>query len=253
MAKKLSDIKRAIESREEDFIPYLRERLDSEVVNFLINLSKIDDLYLFSGIIRNYFIGVDEIRDVDVMIDSTKDISNFITKYTHRRNSYGGYKIFINNTTIDLWYLRDTWALRNTQKVLEFELERYIPSTAFFNFSSILFSFKEQTFFYTKHFLRFLRDRRIDYVYEPNANYALCVVNTFYYQDKLKLSLTDNLKRFIFDRYKKYLTEYNTIQIKHFGEILYSNEEIVYRAEHLLNKNSEGQKVIKNTLEGCKH
>ncbi len=233
MAKKLTDIQKFIKDRERDFLPYLQNRLDKEVVNFLSELSKIDDLYLFSGIIRNYFIGGDDIRDVDIMIDSTKDISYFINKYNHRQNSYGGYKIFINNTTIDLWYLKDTWALHNSQKVMDFEIERYIPSTAFFNFSSILFSFKENSFFYTKHFLRFIRDRKIDYVYEPNANYALCVVNTFYYQDKLGLNLSDNLKKFILQRYKKYLAEYNATQIKHFGKVLYRNEEIVDRAEKL--------------------
>ncbi|GAB2678220.1 hypothetical protein GCM10027036_34840 [Flavihumibacter cheonanensis] len=226
MAKKLSDIEQLIKEKEKDFIPYLKELLDKEVFSFLIDLSKLDSLYLFSGIIRNYFLGVKEVRDVDIMIDSSKDISGFVSKFKHRKNSYGGYKIFINDTTVDLWYLQDTWALHNSQKVIEFELEKYIPNTAFFNFSSILYSFEENSFIYTKYFLRFLRDKKIDYVFEPNANYALCVVNSFYYQDKLKLDFTDKLKEYLQKLNKKYSSDYENVQLKHFGEIIYSKTEI---------------------------
>lgn len=226
MAKKLSDIEQLIKDKEKDFVPYLKEILDKEVFSFIIDLNEIDNLFIYSGIIRNYFLGVNEVRDIDIMIDTSKDISSFINKYKYRKNSYGGYKIYIKDTIVDLWYLQDTWALHNSQKVIEFELEKYIPNTAFFNFSSILYSFKEHSFIYTKYFLRFLRDKKIDYVFEPNANYALCVVNSFYYQDKLKLAFTDKLKCYLLKLNKKYSSDYENVQIKHFGEIIYSKIEI---------------------------
>lgn len=226
MAKKLSDIEKLIKANEKNFIPYLEGLLDKEVFTFLTELREIDSIYLFSGIIRNYFLGVKEVRDVDIMIDSSKDISAFVSKYRHRKNSFGGYKIFINKTVIDLWYLKETWALNYSQKVIDYKLEKYIPNTAFFNFSSIIYSFEEDCFIYTKSFLRFLRDKKIDYVFEPNANYALCVVNSIYYQDKLNLAFADNLKEFLYKLNKVYSSDYEKVQIKHFGEIIYSKSKI---------------------------
>ena len=244
MAKRLSDIEQEIRDREKNFIPYLQELLDKEVYAFILELNKLDNLYLFSGIIRNFFLGVREVRDVDIMIDTTKDITSIVSKHKHRKNSYGGFKIFINKTVIDLWYLQDTWALHNSQKVIEFELEKYIPNTAFFNFSSIIFSFREDAFIYTKYFLRFLRDKKIDYVFEPNANYALCVVNSFYYHDKLKLPLSEKLKDYLFKLNKKYSSDYENVQLKHFGEILYSKKEIQKEIEEMTTQLSPTNKNI---------
>jgi hypothetical protein len=236
VAKKLSDIEKQIKDKEKDFVPFLKELLDKEVFSFLIELSKLDNLYLFSGIIRNYFLGVKEVRDVDIMIDTSRNISGFVSKFKYRKNSYGGYKIFINDTIVDLWYMKDTWALHNSQKVFDFEVEKYIPNTAFFNFSSILFSFDENNFIFTKYFLRFLRDKKIDYVFEPNANYALCVVNSFYYKDKLKLAFTDKLKDYLLKLDKKYSSDYENVQVKHFGEIIYSKTEIQKEIDEMISK-----------------
>lgn len=239
MAKKLADIEKEIKSKEPFFYSFLKKILDNEVILFLNRLNSYDNLYLFSGVIRNYFLGIYEVRDIDIMLDSTKKIEPLLEKYEYRRNSFGGYKIKINNTSIDLWYLKDTWALNNSQKVFDFELEKHIPNTSFFNFSSIIYSFKDESFIYSKPFLRFLRDKKIDYVFKPNANYALCVVNSFYYSDKLHLELTDRLKKYLKELNKKYFQEYEKVQIKHFGKIIYTQRELIKRFEQLFPKDDE--------------
>lgn len=234
MARKLIDIEDEIKDKQETFIPFLKSILDNKVYDFIIQLKKIGRAYLFSGIIRDYFLGYSQVRDVDLMIDTDKDIQQLIQKYRYRRNSFGGYKVFIGNTVIDLWYLRDTWALHNSQSVLDIEIEKHIPNTAFFNFSSILFSFRDKRFIYTKHFLRFIRDKKIDYVFEPNANYALCVVNSFYYRDKLNLPFTDKLKEYLKKLEKRYTPDYESVQLKHFGNVIYSNEFIKSEVKNMV-------------------
>ncbi len=223
MARRLTDIENEIRSREKEFVPFLKNLLEKEVYDFLTQLKKLGPTYLFSGIIRDFFLGYDEIRDVDIMIHTNKDISTLLSKFKHRKNSFGGFKIYIANTVIDLWYLQDTWGLK-AKKVMELDLVGEIPKTAFFNFSAILFSFKNKNFIYTKHFLRFLRDRKIDYVFAPNANKALCVVNTFYYRDKLKLPIADRLKLYLKKLDISNYSEYENVQLKHFGKVLYSVE-----------------------------
>ena len=232
MAKKLIDIQHSIESETMSFRNHLENSLNDEVFDLMCQLSRHCKVYIFSGIIRNYFLKINEIRDVDIVLDGNIDIGNIISKYQYRKNSFGGYKITIENTNIDLWFLRNTWALQ-FQPSLDFELEKYIPNTAFFNFSSIVFSFNENKFIYTRYFARFLRDKKIDLVFAPNADESLCVVNTLYYSDKLKLKLSKKLIKHIKTLSRNNVGKYEETQLRHFGRILYTNEVVQERIKRL--------------------
>jgi hypothetical protein len=232
VAKKLADIKVFVEGREPQFKKFLREILDEQAWSFVNELSKHGKVYIFSGVIRNFFLGRTEVRDIDIMFDGSYDLEKIIGDYTFRKNSYGGYKVNVNNLPIDLWYLNETWALKNSQRIFNFEIERHIPNTSFFNFASILYNFNETTFIYSKHFLRFLRDKEIDYVFKPNANYALCVVNAFYYKEKLHLRFSERLKKYLVELDHKYASKYEDAQLKHFGKVLYSQHELAEKINH---------------------
>lgn len=226
MARKLVEIKQKIDVAGVTFKSHMENTLEKSVFEFIDKLSLTAQVYIFSGIIRNYFLKIEDYRDVDVFIDGVVDIESLVKNYNYRKNSFGGYKITINNTNVDLWFLRDTWALNNSQKVLDIELAKYIPKTAFFNFSAIMFYFNEEKFYYTNHFASFIQNRKINLVFKPNANYALCVVNSFYYSDKFKLRLADKLKKHLKLLHKSKADSYEATQLKHFGKVYYSNEDI---------------------------
>lgn len=225
MAKKLTDIIKRVEQAEQSFYDYLDRCLDDEVLDCLNKLSKQTEVFIFSGLIRNYFLNIDSNRDVDIVLAMNVDIESLFSDYQVKINSFGGYKILIGDTAIDLWYLENTWALKH-QPVLNFELEKYIPYTAFFNFSSIIYSVNKRHFHYTEHFLRFLQNRNIDVVYKPNANYSLCVVNTLYYSEKYHLPISKRLKNYVLYLHKKTKQDYREVQLKHFGNVLFTNEVI---------------------------
>lgn len=187
------------------------------------------DVYIFSGIIRNYFLKIYRKRDVDVVLGNEINITERFKDLPFQKNSFGGYKISFPSGPLDLWFIKDTWAFQHSQKTFEFNLEKKIPDTAFFNFSSIVYSLNKKQFYYTKHFVKFLRDKKLDYVYKENPNYCLCIVNTLYYADRYELKIADRLLNFITDLYKKNLYDFQTTQLKHFGEIIYSDSEIEKR------------------------
>jgi len=230
VAKKLSDIADIVNSSSEEFLEYIKRNVDAEVHSFLMRLAEVNDVYIFSGVIRNFFLQKEEIRDLDIVIRDDINIELLVpNSISVRRNSFGGYKINISETNIDLWTLEKTWAVQY-QKRLELDsevdnLHRFIPSTAFFNFSAILFSLNEKKFYYKTDFLSFLQNREINYLYKPNANVSLCVVNTLYYANEYNLAIADKLKRYLIQLYKTKL-EYNQTQLKHFGKILYTEEYI---------------------------
>lgn len=229
MGKRLSDIASFVDSKTSDFKKYLESELDSETQGFISRLTEASPTYLFSGVIRNFFLGYREIRDVDLVVESHPLVNEIISDYDYRVNSFGGYKIQLNKLPIDLWYVDRTWAFTKNQTTMDFGADKLLPHTAFFNFSSIMYSFREERFYYNKQFLYFIKDREIDAVYLPNANYKLCLVNTFYYADRYQLKISDRLMKWVIKTFQKESKEYSGIQHKHFGEVLYGDEEIERR------------------------
>jgi hypothetical protein len=228
VAKKLSEIESIIKSKHLPFFNYLHNILEGEIFDFLQALSKKTNVYIFSGIIRNYFLETYLVRDIDVVIESEIPLLDLLHEFKYNRNSFGGYKIEFTNKTMDIWSIDKTWAF-NYQKTFDVELEKRLPSTSFFNFSAIVYSINNREFIYTKEFLRFLRDRSLDYVYTPNANNSLCVVNTFYYADRYNLKINRRLITLIRYLHDKGKRDYDEIQMKHFKQILYTTEELESR------------------------
>lgn len=242
MAKEYSDIEKKIKESGPDFFVYLTSSLrDYKGVNEALEaLSKKTEVYVFSGVIRNFFLKKSEFRDLDLVLKDEVNVEQVFEYADHiRKNSFGGYKIGIGELNIDVWYLKDTWAL-NYQKSLGFDLEKYVPSTAFFNFSAVIYSYRQKEFFYTKYFLNFLKYKKIDVVYKPNLNYNLCIVSTIYYSHKYKLVISNKLLKFITYLHRAGNQEYSEVQIKHFGKIVFSdeylNEEITKMNEKAFSK-----------------
>lgn len=230
MGKKLSEIREKVNSSSQDFLYFLRENLDEDVLHFLKIISEVTNTYIFSGIIRNFFLKINEIRDIDIILENEVELDKYLEESVIKKNSFGGYKILINDTKIDLWFLEKTWAFQN-QKTLHFDLDKMIPSTAFFNFSAIIFSLNESSFYFKSSFCSFLRDKEINLVYKPNFNYSLCIINSFYYSDKYKLRIADKLKKHLV-YISKYSHDYDEVQLKHFGKEIYSKKEIEKRIDN---------------------
>jgi hypothetical protein len=230
VAKKLSDISKEIDSKAQLFRWRLERMVDVKVMSFLDELSSKCDVYIFSGVIRNYFLNVISSRDIDIVFEGSIDVETLLNGFDWVKNSFGGYKIKINDVSVDMWQLQDTWAL-SYQKTIDYDLAKFIPNTAFFNFASIVYSYNGNRFYHTPDFAKFLRDREIDITYYPNANIPLCVVNSFYYADKLGLPLGEKLMKYIRHKFKVESEEYSAVQLKHFGRILFTNQDMAARIE----------------------
>jgi hypothetical protein len=70
----------------------------------------------------------------------------------------------------------------------------------------------------------------------PNLNPSLCILNSFYYSEKLGIKIGEKLKRYIKSHHKESLNRYESTQLKHFGKVMYTIEEI----EQLVDKIKNG-------------
>jgi hypothetical protein len=251
VAKKLNDIVIEVESQASLFRSYLEMALDKSVWDFINALSSKGEVFLFSGIIRNFFLKKYHIRDIDLVVDGIENLEDILIRYDFKKNSFGGYKLKIESRIIDIWFLNNTWGL-NFQKKIEYQLDLLLPETAFFNFSSIVYSLNKNSFTVTNHFAKFIRDKKIDLVYAPNLNPELCVVNSLYYTDKIKYPLGKKLILHISNLHKQLRSQnktYKAVQIKHFGEVLFTEEFIDSWVNGLIfNSNSKTKKKTSNTI-----
>lgn len=242
MDRKLSSIEEFVNDNVAGFNQHLSEILPKNILDFAEYLQSKTQVYLFSGVIRNYFLKRDyDLRDIDFMIEDDLDITNLFPHLFVTKNSFGGYKTKIESLSVDLWSINKTWGLNRGQLKLPFsqpedvskDIYKDIPNTTFFNFSSIVFSMNERKFIIGKPFLRFLRDKELDVVLEENPHPALCIINSFYYSEKYRLRLSKKLKKYIVHNYRMNFEKFSEVQEKHFKRIIYSENEIIEKIKEL--------------------
>ena len=232
MDKRYPEIDRLIESRSEDFYNFLIASLTPEAREFVYQVIATTEAYVFSGVIRNYFLHKKEMRDLDIVIEDDVNLRDLFGQYSACVNSFGGYKFSIGGLKIDLWVIKKTWALKTFPTLFDKILYQAIPSTSFFNFSAVVFSLNNKRFIYRKEFASFVKSHKLDIVYPINPQDELCIVNTFYYSAKYNLPISKKLKKYIYYKHTTTLRNYEPIQHKHFGKVIFSNEEIKEKVEH---------------------
>jgi hypothetical protein len=224
---------------EEKFIAYLHSRLDRKVLEFVNKLSEKLDLLVFSGVIRDFCLEhPGELRDLDLVVKKNfhqfEAVIGQFHNLKYNRNSFGGYKIQISDINIDIWNAEDTWAFKERKIANSIFYENDLTKTCFFNFSSVVFDVKRKEFIKSKKFEKFLDTRTLDIVLEDNPYPELCVINTFYYQDKFDLKISKNLRNYLIENFVSIPEKkFESIQIKHFKEILYSHDTLRSRIEKL--------------------
>lgn len=199
--------------------------VDSGIVADLNKMAKSRKrVYIFSGVIRDFFLNIDEVsRDVDIVI-SGNNLDNVLTDGLKVINQFGGAKVQKNGLTIDVWCLPATWGIR--RKKARPTPEELIL-TSFFNFSSIVYDYKNNQFIVGDAFLDFMNSHTLDYVYPDNPYPDLCVVNTIYYSQKMNCDISERLKHWIHQHEMGTMFhDYEGIQRKHFGRVLYDNQMV---------------------------
>ena len=227
MAKKLSDIDKEIRSVNDVFNVFFTNNISPSVQELILRLKEETDIYLFSGIIRDYFLfkgaGI-SVRDIDLVVESDVVLEKIIRGRGAKKNSFGGYKFIIDDIYIDIWAVEKTWGLKYYPSLFSTDLYINLLKTTFFTFSSILYNFNENKFIYDIDFKRFLRDKELRLILPNNPYPELCIVNTRYYSETRKLKLNKNLISYI--RKHKHISSFEYVQKKHFGKIIYTNHDM---------------------------
>ena len=225
MGKKITELRDKIEESSLSFFYHLRNILGLEVTKIIDQFACQTKVFVFSGIIRDYFLKISDVRDVDLVLEKKIDIEKLLVGNHFTKNSFGGYKIAFKTISLDVWFLQDTWAYKY-EKVFDFYFSIGLPYTAFFNASAIVFDYNNRKFHFAKKFLQFLGDKELDVMYEPNPNYDLCIVNTLSYEDKYKVRISKKLSNLVIDLHSSRPHDYYKVQQRHFGRVIYKESDI---------------------------
>ena len=245
----MSDIKH-IEKIEEVFNIYLESLFyKSELKKrFWKEIICKTNSYIFGGVIVDFLNKNSNHRDIDIVVESlTENQLKELSKYQFQQNSFGGYKISIDNLIIDLWFLDKTWAFKRNN-YLNLDLYKLLPSTSFFSSTAIIFSIKEKKLYYKDSFRQFVENKKIDIIFEENPYPELCIVKSYqYYIQKFKFST--QLEEYIVKNFTRSQSSLEQIQIKHYGFVKYSIEDLCeFYNKIKMNRKTEYQSRSSNEI-----
>lgn len=215
---------------------YFNSLFQTEEETSFINIIKNStDSLVFGGIIRDYFKNDYEHRDIDIVVKSN-NIPLFkeeIGKFIISENRFGGFKLLINNKSIDLWFVEETWAIKNFLRFNSISLpgieyEKMLPLTVFFDITAAVYSITEEKLYMLDGFISFIENKKkvLNIVLEDNPFPALCIIKAFEYTEKYNLDFSKDLKAYILKYYKIKSDELISTQIKHYGYLKFSMEQL---------------------------
>jgi hypothetical protein len=214
-----------VNGKADEFYDYIHQCLLGEkALRLLESVARQTDVYVFSGVIRNFLLGYPENRDVDVVIANIGSLKLDIDELLPcriSRNSFGGYKLHVDNLSVDAWGIEFTWGIM--EKKLRLTPNSLIK-TAFFNFSAIVYDYNHRRFIFGQELCEFLRTRAMDIVFPENPNKTLCVINAIHFAKLYGFSLSYGLCRWI-DKYYNINMPFDEVQERHFHRKMVSTDE----------------------------
>lgn len=220
----------------EYFYDHILDTKEEEI--FINKLASVTDLYVFGGLIRDFIISKEyegirnsdiKYKDVDIVLSSINDDTRkLFDKYLIRENSFGGFKLKINNTRYDIWSLESTWGLKNYPQI-PFDEKKTLINSSFFNSTAILYSINDRKFIYDELFSKFYYDMVLDIVFEVNPYPELCIIKALEYSisyKKLNLRISEKLRDYIVRNFESSKYKFEETQINNYGTIKFDYNEI---------------------------
>lgn len=220
--------------------------MDEEIVHLLrVMFQNRIRCFLIGGAIRDA-INDKSPRDLDIVLfdDNDKRLANVLTDegIVYRRNAFHGYKLIFENTSIDVWLLKDHYVFRNN--IYKANRENILKSTLI-NYDSLIYDLNKGIL-YSEYYDECLNNKVIDFVgkkkiIEANPKPILSII---------KVMLIKRDKDFQFsDKVKKYIAE----QFMHYGDEFWEQVSLEYKRHYSKDISQQLMKYIKQqTIESAR-
>ena len=211
---------------------YTKLKTNKDSYNFIKNLMKCYELYLFGGGVRDFLNNeLNYFRDLDFVIKSKDNvdinIEDFIPKnIKFKKNRFNGYKIYFDNCIIDIWDIKNTWAFKNNK--LDNSVENLLKSV-YLNIDSLLYSLNENK--YINNCDRTYKNiTQLDIVYNETPYENLNLLRALIYRKKYALTFSKQLKeklhKQISNTNNDIIKEFMNLQKEHYNKYLLNESEL---------------------------
>ena len=184
----------------------LRDSLLAENIVLSRVLSKVNaHKYIVGGYIRDYISKSQKGRDVDIMVDISRNELQTIldregVKYT--LNHFGGFK-FVDSISVDIWSIQDNWAFRtNLVNASRKHMKRAISRGCFYNYDALVMDLSDCSY-EVGPYEAFLKTRTLD-ILQSDIRYRIenptalaNVIRALWIKIYLNCIFSDRLERYI--------------------------------------------------------
>lgn len=197
----------------------------SEFLNLITNSVPDGDVYLFGGVLRDIALHGQKgfNSDIDLVVEGdVKRLLKYIVNIGAKINKFGGYRINIGYTPVDIWRAEDTWAIK--QGLVEYNGIFSLTNTTILNWDGILMNWRTKSFIHKSDYFEKLNNRILDIVLEENPNPLGAAVRVFRHisqKDPNKISikaikyLASNARKYDYDALRSYeLKSYKNTHIR---------------------------------------
>jgi len=203
--------------------------------------------FLCGGAVRDMLLCNNSIpRDLDIILGSVsrERLETLFPDHIKGETSLGGLKLQVEDWSIDMWLIQDTWAFKEG-KVTGKGFSDY-PKITFLNIDAIaiqLFSKRRQKReIYSKGFFEAIAERTIELNFEENPAPAKCIVRALRIANKFKFVIGPRLARYM-------ISYTNQMEIEELAEIYqrrYMSADVTVEKLHNCFKSIETQMQASN-------
>jgi len=203
--------------------------------------------FLCGGAVRNMLLCNNSIpRDLDIILGyvSRERLETLFSDHIKGETSLGGLKLQVEDWSIDMWLIQDTWAFKEG-KVPGKGFSDY-PKITFLNIDAIaiqLFSKRRQKReIYSKGFFEAIAERTIELNFEENPAPAECIVRALRIANKFNFVIGPRLARYM-------ISYTNQMEIEELAEIYkrrYMSADVTVEKLHNCLKSIETQMQASN-------
>ena len=167
----------------------------SPLVSALRGLGHTIPIYLFGGAVRDLAIFGRSANpiDIDLVVGgvSVRELEAVLGAFVTRRTSFGGLKLTISGTSVDIWPLQETWAFRVNGFANPTFAE--LPATTFLNVEAVAAEMKSDCLrvgrIYSKGFFESIGKREIDLNFISNPFPEKAVVRSLALASRIGFSV----------------------------------------------------------------
>ena len=177
-----------------------------EFLDFMSDAVPGGEIYLFGGILRDLALygkkGFDS--DIDIVIEGKwEHFVEYLLSLNAKKNKFGGYRVVVDETPVDIWNAKETWAIR--QGYVAYKGVSSLLDTTVLNWDGILMNWRTKNFIHREQYFDELKERALDIVLKENPNplgMAVRVFRHMYLKDARKISI--NAVRYLIECVRKY-------------------------------------------------